>query len=105
MEATPQVAQRNPDARYFSLPVSRSNIPLNWNTTQENPFDRNTITQDIKQHYPPDTKTKGKTNSWPSTVLDDSESVTTIISTELINQVITNLLKENEALKNDLDIQ
>ena len=81
MEATPQVAQRNPDARYFSLRVSRSNISLNWNTNQGNPFHTNTMVQDIKQHYTPDTKTKGKINSWPNTVLGDSESVTTIIST------------------------
>ena len=63
------------------------------------------IIQDIKQHYPSSTLTKDKINSWPTTTLVDLGSVTTIINTKLIEQVITNLLKENATLKDQLDTQ
>ena len=98
-------SQGNADARHFNSVRRRSNVSLSRNTNQWNTLQINMIIQDIKQHYPSSTLTKDKINSWPTTTLVDLGSVTTIINTKLIEQVITNLLKENATLKDQLDTQ
>ena len=80
---SPNLSQGSVDAKYFKTFGRSSNIQLNGNIYQDNPLHRNTITHRIKQQYPPNTITKGKTDSWAPTMLVDSGSVATIINTEL----------------------
>ena len=92
----PNSSQGSTDARHFNSLGRRLSTPLNQNTKNENYLYTNTITQDIKQHYPTNTIVKDKIKSWPTVMLDDSESVAAISDTKIIKQAITNLLKENE---------
>ena len=75
------------DAKHFNPLGWRSNFLLNPSINQDNPLHANTITQEIKQHYPADMTIKDKINSWSTTMLVDSESVATIINTELFEQI------------------
>ena len=96
-------SQGSADTRHFSLLGRRSNTPFNRNTNQENLLHRSTITQAIKQQYPKNIVVKDKISTWPTTMLVDSKSGTTVINTKLIEQVISNLLKENETLIHQLE--
>lgn len=98
-------SQGNADPRHFNSRGRRSNVSLSRNINQENTLQTNVITRGIKQHYLGNTVTKDKINSWPTTMVVDSGSVTTIINTKLIEYDITNLLKENMTLKDQLDTQ
>ena len=98
-------SQGNADSRHFNSRGRRSNVSLSRNINQENILQTNVITRGIKQHYLANTVTKDKINSWPTTMVVDSGSVTTIINTKLIEYDITNLLKENMTLKDQLDTQ
>ena len=79
--------QGSADAKDFNPLGWRSNFLLNRNITQDNPLHTNTITQEIKQHYPANITIKGKINSWSTTMLVDLGSVATITNTELFEQV------------------
>ena len=98
-------SQGNADPRHFNSRGRRSNVSLSRNINQENTLQTNVITRGIKQHYPANTVTKDNINSWPTTMVVDWGSVTTIINTKLIEYDITNLLKENMTLKDQLDTQ
>ena len=59
----PNSLQGSAETRHFH-PLGRgSNLPLNQNTNQDQPLHTNTITQEIKQHNPPNTIIKGKINN------------------------------------------
>ena len=98
-------SQGNADPRHFNSRGRRSNVSLSRNINQENTLQTNVITRGIKQHCPANTVTKDNINSWPTTMVVDWGSVTTIINTKLIEYDITNLLKENMTLKDQLDTQ
>ena len=98
----PNSSEGSADARHFNPLERKSNIPFNRNTNQENLFHTNTITQALKQQYLENTIFKDKISSWPTTILVDSRSGTTVINIRFIEQVISNLLKENETLIHQL---
>ena len=87
------------DAKHFNSLGRRSNVQLNQNTNQENPLHINTITQDIKQHYSPNTIIKSKINSWPTIMLIDPEPAATITNAKLFKQVNTRLQLSSTGIK------